>query len=76
MPELPSVSGQEAIHALEKFGFRRVRQRGSHVVLRSDESGGARGCVVPLHRELAQGTLRGVLKQAGVSVEEFLAALR
>ncbi len=47
-----------------------TRQRGSHVVLRR----GSVGCVVPDHRELKTGTLAGVLKQAGVSVEECLAA--
>ena len=68
MPELRSVSGAEAIRVLERLGFRRVRQRGSHVVLRLGE----RGCVVPLHRELAIGTLRGILRQAKVTPEQFL----
>lgn len=72
MPSLPRVSGAEAIRALEKLGFAFVRQRGSHVVLRRE----AIGCVVPNHRELKTGTLAGVLKQAGVSVEEFVEALR
>ena len=53
-------------------GFEVVRQRGSHVVMRR----GADGCVVPKHRELKTGTLVGVLKQAGVTVEQFVAALR
>ncbi|NLE40039.1 MAG: addiction module toxin, HicA family [Pirellulaceae bacterium] len=56
---------------LEQLRFHRARQRGSHVVLRR----GARGCVVPLHEELAIGTLRSVLRQAGVAPEEFLEAL-
>jgi predicted RNA binding protein YcfA (HicA-like mRNA interferase family) len=71
MPRLRRVSGSEAIRALEKLGFEQVRQRGSHVVLRKETSGGAAGCVVPLHRELAIGTLRGILKQAGVTADEF-----
>ncbi len=75
MPKLPRVSGDEAIRALERLGFRRVRQRGSHVVLRKETPEGAVGCVVPLHRELAIGTLRGILRQAGVTVDEFLAHL-
>jgi predicted RNA binding protein YcfA (HicA-like mRNA interferase family) len=54
------------------MGFIQVRQRGSHVVMRSGE----RGCVVPLHRELKTGTLRGILKQADVSVNEFVDAMR
>ncbi len=71
MPKLPIVSGQEAIHALERLGFEQVRQKGSHVVLKKTTSEGEIGCVVPLHKELAIGTLRGVLRQAGVDVEEF-----
>lgn len=67
MPRLPRISGAECIRTLEALGFRQVRQRGSHVVLRQ----GARGCVVPLHRELKLGTLRGILRQAGVDPDEF-----
>ena len=68
MPKLPRISGKEAIRVLERLGFRQVRQRGSHVVLRRGEL----GCAVPLHSELAVGTLRGALRQAGVSPEEFV----
>jgi predicted RNA binding protein YcfA (HicA-like mRNA interferase family) len=71
-PNLPHISGAEAIRALEKLGFVIARQKGSHVVLRR----GSSGCVVPNHREIKVGTLSGVLKQAGVSQEDFLAALR
>lgn len=71
MPKLPRVSGAEVIRALGKLGFRQVRQRGSHVVLKRMHASGVRGCVVPMHPELATGTLRGILKQARVSVEEF-----
>ena len=66
------VFGAETIRAPEKFGFVVVWQRGSHVVLRC----GIGGCVVPNHRELKIGTLAVVLKQAGVGVDEFIAALR
>lgn len=72
MPKLPRVSGAEAIRALERLGFTQVRQRGSHVVLKRIELEKATGCVVPLHTELAIGTLRGILKQAGVTTEEFI----
>ncbi len=68
MPKLPCVSGDEAVKALTRLGFAFLRQRGSHVILRRNE----RGCVVPMHREINQ---RGVLKQAGVTEEEFRAAL-
>jgi predicted RNA binding protein YcfA (HicA-like mRNA interferase family) len=69
------VSGQEAIRTLERLGFEQVRQRGSHVVLKKQTPEGAVGCVVPLHRELAIGTLRGILKQAGVTSDEFMEKL-
>ncbi len=72
MPKLHRVSGKEAIHALERLGFERVRQRGSHVVLKKQTPEGAVGCVVPLHRELAIGTLRGILRQARITPEEFM----
>jgi predicted RNA binding protein YcfA (HicA-like mRNA interferase family) len=75
MPRLRRVSGQQAIRALERLGFEQVRQRGSHVVLRKESPEGAVGCVVPLHRELAIGTMRGILRQAGVSPEEFMEKL-
>ncbi len=61
------VSGRAAVRALERLGFVRLRQKGSHVLLRR----GDRGCVVPMHVELAPGTLRGILRQAGVTLEEF-----
>jgi predicted RNA binding protein YcfA (HicA-like mRNA interferase family) len=72
MPSLPRASGAQTIRALEKLGFVVARQRGSHVVLRR----GASGCVVPNHRELKTGTLAGVLKQAGITAEQFIEALR
>ncbi len=72
MPKLPVISGAEAIKALERLGFSVVRQRGSHIVLRK----GSTGCVVPNHHELKVGTLSGILKQAGVSPDEFIKMLR
>ncbi len=71
MVELRRVSGTETIRALERLGFVKTRQRGSHVVLKKMPERQI-GCVVPLHRELAIGTLRGILKQAGVSLADFL----
>jgi len=71
LPELPVVSGAEVIRTLESLGFRVVRQRGSHVMLRRNSD----VCVVPLHREVKRGTLRGILRQANVDIELFLSAL-
>ncbi len=70
MPELPHISGNEAIRIFKKLGFYEARQKGSHVVMRRDD----RGCVIPRHKELAIGTLRSAIRQAGISTEEFLKA--
>ncbi len=72
MPSLRRVSGQQVIHALERLGFVQVRQRGSHVVLKKQTPAGEVGCVVPLHRELAIGTLHGILKQAHVTPDDLM----
>lgn len=72
MPELPHVSGNNAIKIFESLGFKIVRQRGSHVVLRKDN----KGCVIPIHKELAIGTLRSAIKQAGITTEEFIQAYK
>ena len=71
MPEFLVCWGAEVIRALERLGFRLVRQRGSHVMLRN----GVVGCVVPVHRELKRGTLSGILRQAGVNADNFITAL-
>lgn len=72
MPELPRISGANAIKVFEKLGFKVVRQRGSHVVLRKLDN----GCVVPLHKDLAVGTLRSAIRQASISVNEFVDAYK
>jgi predicted RNA binding protein YcfA (HicA-like mRNA interferase family) len=71
MPSLPVVSGSETVGALQRLGFFVVRQRGSHIVLRK----GSQGCVVPNHSQIKIGTLAGLLKQGGVSVDDFINAL-
>jgi predicted RNA binding protein YcfA (HicA-like mRNA interferase family) len=75
MPKLQRVSGQDAIRAMERLGFVQVRQRGSHVVLKKKTTEGEAGCVIPLHPELAIGTLRGILRQARVTTDDFMANL-
>jgi predicted RNA binding protein YcfA (HicA-like mRNA interferase family) len=72
MPKLRRVSGEDALRALKRLGFVEIRQRGSHVVLKRQTPEGEVGCVVPLHRELAIGTLRGILRQARVTPDEFM----
>lgn len=75
MPKLPLVSGVKAVKAMQRLGFFVDRQRGSHVVLKKITAEGERGCVIPMHKEVALGTLRSALKIAGVSPEEFSGAL-
>ncbi len=72
MSKLKRVSGRETIRAFEKMGFVQVRQRGSHIVLKKRAPSGDVGCTVPLHRELAIGTLRGILRQAKVTPKDFM----
>jgi predicted RNA binding protein YcfA (HicA-like mRNA interferase family) len=71
-PRLPRISGDEATRALERAGFRRVSQRGSHLKLRTDDG---RVVIIPLHRELATGTLRSIIRQSAMTVDEFLETL-
>jgi len=75
MPKMPRISSREVIRALERLGFEQVRQTGSHVVMKKETEEGEIGCVVPMHRELKVGTLSGILKQAQVTVEEFIESL-
>jgi predicted RNA binding protein YcfA (HicA-like mRNA interferase family) len=70
---LPRISGRECVKALEAAGFYAKRQKGSHVVLRRDEPFAQ--VVVPDHSELDSGTLRGIIRHAGLSVDEFLKLL-
>ncbi|MCX7234537.1 MAG: type II toxin-antitoxin system HicA family toxin [Burkholderiales bacterium] len=67
MPKFPGLSGAQIVRALERLGFVMARQSGSHIVMRRN----AQGCVVPNHKEVKVGTVNGVLRQAGVTAEEF-----
>jgi predicted RNA binding protein YcfA (HicA-like mRNA interferase family) len=71
----PILSGTQAVRALQRLGFFIDRPRGSHAVLKKVTPQVERGCVIPMHREVALGTLRSALKMAGVSPEEFTEAL-
>jgi len=64
------VSGSDVVRTLAKAGFLEVSRRGSHVKVRSEAG---RTAIVPMHRELARGTLRSILRQADLTVEEFIA---
>ncbi len=69
MSKLPQVSGRECVRALSKAGFRLRRQTGSHMILRCDDPFAQ--LVVPNHKRLDRGTLRAIIRQAGITVDEF-----
>lgn len=70
MPKLPVVSGIEAVKAFSRIGYEIDHQTGSHIILRQ-RNHPYRRLTIPNHREIAKGTLRGLIKQAGLTVEEF-----
>jgi len=71
MPKLPVVSGVEVAKALAKIGYEVDHQTGSHLILRQKEYPHRR-ITVPMHREIAKGTLRAIIRQVGLTVEEFI----
>lgn len=75
MSVLPRVSGKEVVKALARVGYEQDRQRGSHIVLRQ-LSYPHRRITVPDHKEIAKGTLRSIIRETGLTVDEFKALLR
>ncbi|NJP08680.1 MAG: addiction module toxin, HicA family [Leptolyngbyaceae cyanobacterium RU_5_1] len=73
MSKLPSISGKDCVKALQKIGFYQKRRESSHIILRRDEPFAQ--VVVPDHQELAKGTLRAIIRDADLSVEELIALL-
>jgi predicted RNA binding protein YcfA (HicA-like mRNA interferase family) len=74
MSKLPVISGYACIQALERAGFYLKRRTGSHLILRRDEPFAQ--VVVPDHNVLDRGTLRAIIRQAGLSVDEFARLLQ
>lgn len=74
MPKIPVVSAIKIIKALAKVGYDVDHQTGSHIILRQSEHPHRR-LTVPNHKEIAKGTLRAIIEEAGITVEEFLALL-
>ena len=70
MSGLPVVSGKQAVKAYSKIGYRVDHQSGSHIILRNI-SPPFRRLTIPDHKELAKGTLRSLIPEAGLTVEEF-----
>ncbi|MDW7728263.1 MAG: type II toxin-antitoxin system HicA family toxin [Candidatus Methanoperedens sp.] len=71
VPKLPVVSGNEAVKALSKAGFYIHHQKGSHIVLKKDGAPDMR-VVVPNHKEIKRGMLRSIIRDAGLTVDEFV----
>ncbi len=74
MTKLPLISGEDAVRAFTRLGYERDHQTGSHIILRH-VAPPYRRLTVPNHRELSKGTLRALIRQAGLSVEEFIGLL-
>ncbi len=71
-PQLPIMSGREVVHVFESLGWRVVGQNGSHIIM--TKKGEVASLSVPDHREIAKGTLRSLIRAAGLTVSEYLDA--
>jgi predicted RNA binding protein YcfA (HicA-like mRNA interferase family) len=74
LTRLPQLSGREVARALTKLGYEKDHQRGSHIVLRQSEYPHRR-IVIPDHNELAKGTLRAIIREVGLTVDQFNALI-
>lgn len=75
MPKLPIVSGKDIIKVLLKLGFEHVRTHGSHAILNKQTERGRVTIPVPLHKELAKGTLKSIMRQAEITLERLIELL-
>lgn len=73
-PTLPVLSSAQVVKGFEHFGWAVVRQRGSHIIMAKE--GHIATLSIPDHREVAKGTLRSLIRSAGLTVDEFLEALK
>jgi predicted RNA binding protein YcfA (HicA-like mRNA interferase family) len=69
MPALPVLSGRKVVRAFQKLSWQVARQRGSHIILVKDCD--IASLSVPYHKEVARGTLRSLIRTAGITVDEF-----
>ncbi len=74
MPALPVMSGREVVRVFEKLGWIVARQSSSHMIL--TKQGEIATLSVPDHKEVAKGTLRGLIRSAGLTVEQFIEATK
>ena len=75
MPKLPVISGNQAVKCFEKIGYQVVRQRGSHIRMHHKSDGTKRPLTIPCHKALGKGLLRKLLRDAELTIEEFLKLL-
>jgi len=73
MPDVPLLKPREVVKAFKKLGWEVARQKGSYIILTKD--GHIATLSVPDHAEVARGTLRALIARAGLTIDEFLAAL-
>ena len=74
MPEVPLLSGREVVKIFEKFGWKKARQKGSHIIL--VKQGQYTTLSVPDHKEIARGTLRSLVRLSGITIPEFIDKLK
>ena len=74
MPKLPIISGSDFIKVFKKFGYEIDHQTGSHIILRN-KNYPYRRLTIPNHKEIAKGTLRAIIRESGLSREEFMGLL-
>ena len=72
MPPLPTLSGRKTVRVFESLGWEVARQRGSHIVLVKE--GSSATLSVPDHRTVAKGTLRALIRDADLTLSEFVAS--
>lgn len=73
MPTLPTLKGREVVRIFASFGWIVVRQSGSHIIMVKD--GEMTTLSIPDHKEVAKGTLRSLIRMAGLTLDEFLSAI-
>ena len=75
MPKLPILSGHDVLKVLIKIGFTHIRTRGSHAIVKKQTPQGSKTIPVPLHKELAKGTLKSIMNQASLTTEDLIKLL-
>jgi len=76
VPKFPVVSGEDVIKTLKKAGFEQIGQKGSHVKLRKIDSAGKKTAIVPLRKIIRTGTMKSILRQSHMNLEDFLKFLK